>query len=317
MAFKDIIGQERAIGLLTKAIASGRVASAYLFAGDSGIGKRLTALNFAKALNCASPIDGGPCDACPSCKKIDAGMHPDLFMIAPEKGTIKVEVIRNLNEAVSLSSLEGGTKIVIIDEAETLHPSAANAFLKTLEEPPPACVIILVSASPEGLLETIRSRCVRVNFRPLSPENCLKVLRPKLGADAETAARLSMGRPGAALEADLVKEREWAIGVFSEILKPGGRALFKDKEDMQRWFDAMLVLLRDMAVRAVSGGELAINRDMEGAIGRMSGGADIKVIIDCYGKLRGLRAALRFNLNKGITWNYAGGVLRQSGIRGI
>ena len=103
-------------------------------------------------------------------------MHPDLLVISPEGGQIRIEEIRSINDTLSLKPFEGRWKVVVVDEASTMNPYAANAFLKTLEEPPKDSLIILVSSNPERLPDTIRSRCSRVNFTPLSYEACKKVI---------------------------------------------------------------------------------------------------------------------------------------------
>ena len=314
MSLSDVIGHEKPVSRLRKAIEAGRVASAYLFAGERGIGKKYTALNLAKALNCKKSKDGcseADTYACPSCKKMQAGTHPDLFLIAPEKGVIKVEVIRGVEDSLSLRSFEGGYKVVIIDEAETMRDAAANAFLKTLEEPPPGSVIILVTSSPDGLLETIRSRCVKIGFRPLSSAECAEVIGRQGGAgEIDAAVRLSMGRPGLALEEDLMSERERFMESLGEITS-GGRPAWKEREDIERWLDLCLCLLRDMAVLKVTGRPAhLVHSDRVEAIARMCEGRDLKVIMKCYGKLLKVRESLRFNLNKNITWNYVGSVLK-------
>ena len=174
MSFKDVIGQDKAVGILLRTIQRGRVPSSYIFAGESGIGKKLAALNLAKALNCvgkerspenmgllddAASQSGGPdseidaCDQCSSCLKIDKGIHPDFLMIAPESGQIRIEEIRAIDEALSLKAFEGRYKVVIVDDADTMNQYAANAFLKTLEEPPeeqPACPNIVKPGSSAG-----------------------------------------------------------------------------------------------------------------------------------------------------------------------
>src|SRR3990172_7806680 len=197
MALKDIIGQEKAITILRRTLSRGRVSSAYLFTGESGIGKRLAALNFAKVLNCLSPVDDqqpDACDACDSCRKIDAGSHPDLVTVSPEKDEIRVDEIRALEDTLSFKPFEGRKKVVIVDDADRMNQSAANAFLKTLEEPPDESLIILVASNPDRLPETIRSRCSRIRFAPLSLQACREViqraLRPPAGKGKSVPERL-------------------------------------------------------------------------------------------------------------------------------
>lgn len=332
MSLKDVVGHEVAVKTLRMSISSGRVATSYLFAGEQGVGKRYTAVNFIKALNCRGGKAGPPalfslpeegdtkeeqepdaCDACPSCAKIDSGTHPDFITVEPDGAQIKVEQIRRLEEILTLKPHEGVKKAAIVDSAEKLHPAAANAFLKTLEEPPAGSIIILVTAAPGLLLETIRSRCTRVNFAPLGPADCQAVLQARgFKGSVPDATRLSQGRPGLALRTDLAKERDRALKLLKEILEPGGKAPWKDREDIERWFDITLALLRDMAVFKCTNrpGEL-LNADISDTIAAMCAETGLKVIIECYDQLRAARDLLRFNLNKGITCNYAGTVVRR------
>jgi len=327
MSFKDIIGQEKALNILLGTIARGRTPSAYLFAGESGIGKKFTALNLAKTLNCQNYQPSAInhqlidcCDECASCKKINNQAHPDFLLISPEKGEIRVEEIRQIEEALSFTPYEAKKKIVIVDDAETMNPSAANAFLKTLEEPPPQSMIILISSSPDRLPETIRSRCTRINFSPLSPEKCEEVIkRQGLGVSNEglekdlqlsTFARLSMGRPGLAISADLVEERDWFLGLLENMsasASEGGahKETWADKEEMELWFNKAFMLLRDLAVLKVTGkSDLLINIDIKDRLTRIIQALELKDITDIYAKLSALKIYLGFNLNKAITWNY-------------
>lgn len=317
MSLSAIKGQETAIRMLTGAMERGRVATSYLFAGEEGVGKRLTAVNFAKALNCRAPVDRGgrrdACDECPSCRKTEAGSHPDFLLVEPENGIIKVERIRQLEEALAFRPFEGGIKAVVVDDAEKMNSNAANAFLKTLEEPAAGSLIVLVSSRPDWLPSTIRSRCSRVNFRPLSPSECEEVI----GAgrkEAAALARLSMGRPGLAVREDLLKERRRFLDALKRMLAAESKSSWADRRDIERWLDLALLLLRDMMVSRLGGEGGLVNADIGERIGAMARQASVENLMECYGKLRRLRGALMFNLNKGITWNYAGAVLRESKI---
>lgn len=330
MALKDVIGQEKAIGILFGTLSQNRTPSAYLFAGESGIGKKFTAVNLAKALNCQkaapqplTPNSRDACDECPSCKKIDAQTHPDLLMLTPEKGEIRIEEIRAIEEALSFTPYEGKRKIVIVDDAEAMNVSSANAFLKTLEEPPPQSIIILISASPDRLPETIRSRCSRINFSPLSPEKCEEVIRTAISQqpvvssqDKErlsTVARLSMGRPGLAISNDLIEERDWFIRLFREMISGSNKEGWTDKEEIETWFNIAFTILRDIAVLKITGrGDMLINTDLRDKISNLSKTLEIKDIIESYFKISFLRGYLGFNLNKSITWNYVSTILQKS-----
>lgn len=206
MGFNDIIGHEREIGILKGLIESGRVPHAFLFAGPDGIGKKLVAGAFAAALNCASP-GGGACGLCRDCAAIEGGSHPNVIVVWPldkpvEKGgerdplgLIRIDQIREVQSVLKYRA-ERGAKVVIVEGADRFMPAAANAFLKTLEEPPGGSVIILVSSRPADLLPTVVSRCRRLNFRPLPEDAVRAFLIEKKGvapAEAGAVARLSGG----------------------------------------------------------------------------------------------------------------------------
>jgi len=201
--FKDIQGQQSAITFLRGALATNRVASAYLFAGPEGIGKTTTAFAFALLLNCEGPVDGDACMRCDSCRKIFDGNHPDIYLIGPEKEgrAIKIDQVREIERQIAFSPVSARYRVMIIDPAERMTDEAANAFLKTLEEPPPRNVFILTVKDPGDLFPTIVSRCQRVSFKPLAPEHIEDFLTHELHVDTERArlvARLSEGSLGRA-----------------------------------------------------------------------------------------------------------------------
>lgn len=228
MPFSSIIGHDRQVDILKRALAHNALAHAYLFSGEPGIGKRLTAFALAAALNCDAPGPDGGCGACPACRRVAGGMHPDVRIVMPESrdeqllatksakeaekasDEIKIDQVRQAQESISLRPSEGRKKVLIVDGAETMNDTAQNAFLKTLEEPPGDSLIILVTAMPQSLLPTIRSRCQALAFQPLPRGILAGVIREKRGldeADAWFAAALSRGSLGRALEMDVQKER--------------------------------------------------------------------------------------------------------------
>jgi len=207
--FSAVWGQDAACSSLSRNMETGRLPSGYLFSGASGTGKTLTAAIFAKALLCQS-TGHTPCGSCRSCRMYEAGSHPDFFRIEPDGAFIKVEQMREMISALSLKSYLGGRKAALIDNSEKMHPSAANAFLKTLEEPPPGCVIILVSPSPSALLPTIVSRCRIVRFVPMRPNELASLLERDRGMPPDEALRsaaLAEGCPGRILGGDMEKIR--------------------------------------------------------------------------------------------------------------
>lgn len=205
-----LVGQDRAVAALQRALAEGRVAHAYLFVGPERVGKRTLALRLAQALNCTG--DEPPCDECDACRRVAGGLHADVATVTvsgpeaddegPAKKGIHVSQIREVERTTALKPFEGRTRVVIIDPAEEMNPSAQNAFLKTLEEPPPQVVFVLVTADESRLLPTIRSRCRRLELRLPSLDEVETALTER-GVDGERAhllVRLSRGHIGWALE---------------------------------------------------------------------------------------------------------------------
>ncbi len=203
MKFSEIIGQEVAVDILKRSIENNRSHHAYLFVGADGVGKRTTAIAFAKGLNCRSSYSDG-CDRCDSCRKIENGTHPDVELISPREGglTISIDQIRKLQRRVSYKPLEGNWKVYIIDDAASATEEAANCLLKTLEEPPPQVILILITKNIYRLLSTVRSRCQLILFRQI-PRNLIeKILRDQYQVppdEARSLAWLSSGSIGQAV----------------------------------------------------------------------------------------------------------------------
>lgn len=199
----QVIGHDRIIRLLQKSIEARRVSHAYLLSGPRQVGKSTLAREFAKALNCLEP--GCPCGRCRSCQKIDKGIHPDIQAIDLEEGSksISIDAIRRLQEGVALRPAEGRTKVYILREAERLSEAAANALLKTLEEPPPSVVLVLTTLDANMLLPTLVSRCQQVEVRPVPRtelEDTLVQTRGVPPDQARLVATLAGGRVGWALQ---------------------------------------------------------------------------------------------------------------------
>jgi DNA polymerase-3 subunit delta' len=186
-------------------VRRGRLAHAYLFTGAPGVGKRHFADELAKALLCEQPPGSHleACDACPACALVEAGTHPDLYIATrPEEGLdLPIEVVRELCRSFALKSARGRGKVAILDDADDLSVPAANCFLKTLEEPPPRSVLLVIGTSADRQLPTIVSRCQVVWFQPLAPPLVAELLRAQ-GIEDETLlerlVRLSGGSPGQA-----------------------------------------------------------------------------------------------------------------------
>jgi len=204
-----MIGHRAQREQMNEAIRLGRVAHGYCFEGPEAIGKMKMAFHFAKDLLCMQ--EETSCGHCHSCQMFDGGNHPDFHVYRPEGKSIKREQAEAAIHELQVRSYEGGYKVFLFDEAEKMTAAAQNALLKSLEEPPDQTVILLVTANPQGLLPTIRSRLQSVRFYPVEESDIVKGLLAH-GANQDLAvkiARLSEGRPGRALS--LLESQEFQV----------------------------------------------------------------------------------------------------------
>ena len=209
-SWHGIEGHDAVVALFRRALERQRLASSFLFAGPSGIGKRSFVLKLAQAMLCQKRPEAAldPCETCPSCTMVLAGTHPDLDLVGKpaDKSFLPLELLigqrdhrrqEGLCHNISLKPFMGGRKIAVIDDADFLNAEGANCLLKTLEEPPPQSVLILIGTSPAKQLPTIRSRCQLVRFQPLSAEVVAELLLSKgLVADAAESRRLAQHAEG-------------------------------------------------------------------------------------------------------------------------
>jgi len=261
MTFKDIKGHDKQIKALQQMIQQNRLAGAYLFTGPEGIGKALTALAFAAGLNCQESNDD-PCGVCGSCLKIQKNQHPDLHII--DNGyneDIKIEDIRRLQEDINLRPYEGRYKVFIINNCHNLNPVSANAFLKTLEEPPKHSIIIMVTDKPALLLNTIISRCQVVRFSALRSaelENLLKKDLQIAPLALHYLVRSCEGRVGCALklkDQDILNDKNRIIDALTaESALRQDNPLIKDRDSLYSglqilsgWFRDIYMLKSGMA----------------------------------------------------------------------
>jgi len=202
MAFENIVGQEAVVARLRMAIGRDRLPSGMIFHGLDGVGKRTTALELARSLNC----DGDdPQMACPACVRIERGSHPDVQFLAPEGQFIKVDQIEPLVARALFRPFEGRKRIYIVDRAECIREETASRLLKTLEEPPLFTHFVLLTASLPSVLPTIRSRCGLYYFAELASEAIEHILVDRLGhppAEARRRAERCGGSIGRALALD-------------------------------------------------------------------------------------------------------------------
>ena len=208
--WQQIIGHDWAVELLAKAIVHDRVGHAYLITGLEQVGKTTLARTFAQALNCLAEAMGErPCGQCRACKLIANDRHPDVRLVVPEVSgrgqlALKIEAIRQLQRDLNLGAYEARTKVAILQRFDAANANAANAFLKTLEEPPNKVVLLLTAVDADTLLDTVNSRCRNLHLRPLTPdliEQSLAVRWQVPAGEATLLAHLADGRLGWAVQA--------------------------------------------------------------------------------------------------------------------
>ena len=281
MAFRDIVGHRRLLSLLSRAIARQSLTPSLILSGPEGVGKRLTAISIAQELNCTAAAQGDSpavaqgfspvlraCGTCAVCRRIVRGSHPDVTLIEPgDSGSIKIEQVRAAIDAAVFRPFEGRRRVTIIEQADALVIAAQNALLKTLEEPLPASVFVLVTSRPDTLLPTVRSRCAHLRFGRLQLSEVATILEQTEGysqKEALAAAAASDGsvRRALDLEADEFAE---ARSDAEDLLQVAGRdprtrlehakALLKggvpppeERAHLSVRLEAMGSLLRDVAL---------------------------------------------------------------------
>ena len=205
---RGVVGNEHAQAVLERALSAGQLRHAYLLYGPEGVGKLTLALAFAQAALCQRRKSGESeaCGECAACRKVAHGNHADLTIVEAEEGKrwVSIDIIREMERLASLAPTESDYRIFIIPDMERLQERAANALLKTLEEPPPGVIILLLATEPDALLPTILSRCQLIALRPLPPEQISAALRERWAVAPEAAERLAglaNGRLGWAVRA--------------------------------------------------------------------------------------------------------------------
>ena len=226
MAWQGIEGHDAVVERFRRALRRGRLASTFLFVGPAGIGKRTFAEKLAKSLLCSEvpPRELAPCGQCTSCLQVASLTHPDLHVVEkpPDRSSIPLSLFvgddahrmrEGLCHDIALKPFMGGRRVAIIDDADYLNEEGANCLLKTLEEPPPCSVLILIGTSSDKQLPTIRSRCQTIRFRPLARELVAEIMQSRgLAADGEGARRLAEFSGGSLQQAqELADEELWTF----------------------------------------------------------------------------------------------------------
>jgi DNA polymerase III subunit delta' len=271
----ELLGHTSMLDALKRAWSRDQVHHAYLFEGPHGVGKRRVAEYFAALINCItdrSPEDPNPCGTCRSCRKImpsdrpdRESKHPDIIVLEPDGRQIKIEQVRDLIRLIPFPPIEASFRFVIIDPADKLGDAAANALLKTLEEPPSRTRFILVSSKPQSLPVTVRSRCQRMTFGRLTHTEVLtglRTYRTDLPTDLEQIAVMADGSLGAAfnlLDDPIMQRRSQLIERLLQLTESDIRASFDLAADLKEYktslhtlFDVLRRFLRDALLLSLS-----------------------------------------------------------------
>lgn len=346
--FDRLIGNDRAKDVLRRMLAEGRVPGALLFVGEDGVGKKPFALELAKALNCRARVGAEGCDRCSSCLRImeskadgDAAQqiawseHPDVGLIRATGRFITVPQIRDLEREANFRPFEGAARVFIIEDADEMNETAANALLKTLEEPPSASHLILLTSYPANLLPTIRSRCQLVRFTPLSVAEIEAFLKnsetakkstPKNKADVATqdialVARLARGSLGRAFALDLTRYREGralAESIIEAIVVTRDRARLlrvaeelndpKYKDEYETRLEILETLIHDLWLMSAAGNSpqnaSIVNDDIRAQLARLSAALNdlgiSRVAMRWLTEIETVRHQLGVNINRKI-----------------
>jgi DNA polymerase III subunit delta' len=320
MAFREVVGHRRLISLLSKAIRRQSLTPSLILSGPEGVGKRLTAISIAQELNCVDRTADheSACGKCAVCSRIARGTHPDVMTIEPgETGSIKIEQVRAAIDRAVFRPFEGRRRVTIIERADALVPAAQNALLKTLEEPLPASVFILVTSRPDALLSTVRSRCAHLRFGRLQVAEVATVLERSekyAHAEALTAAAASDGsvRRALDLEADEFadarsdaedllraagRDARTRLERAKELLKGGGTAA-SERDHLGARLMAMTALVRDAGLVASGADDaLLVNLDRRPAVDALARALDVDRIGRIFSAVTRAEEALERNVS--------------------
>lgn len=329
MVFEGLIGNEQLKEKLTQLFEAGRIPQALLFAGREGIGKKQFAMRLAAAFVCETANGCGNCRACkraletdiPKADDKDAFLrvvfsgHPDVGSVLPYKRNVLIDAIRDLDKEAHFRPFEAEKRIFIIDDAHKMNPSASNALLKTLEEPPETSWIFLITPQPERLLSTITSRCQTIRFSPVAPaeiEELLNIRGVFGGEKAALVSRICGGNIGTAMTLDLdafLEMRAAMLDVLdAALLKPSRAKMLQigemmndaaHKDSYEAALDALEMLIRDAWLLANgSGRENLTNFDMADRLETLSAAAPAKRFAEWLAEIELLTQRLSVNVNK-------------------
>lgn len=315
--FRDILGQKSVIAHMKKAVSMGKTSHAYILNGEKGMGKKLLAHAFSMTLQCEQ---GGeePCMECRSCKQAEGRNHPDIKWITHEKpNTISVEEVRDqLVNDMAIKPYSSKYKIYIIDEGEKMTPAAQNTLLKTIEEPPAYGIVIILTSNKEMLLQTILSRCVSLNLRPLRDEEMKRYLISHENVpdyQAAMAVRFAGGNLGRAIDIissdDFIAMKDDVVRALKNAYKMTAsdiNQLVKEhtayKNDMDAYLNLIIMWFRDVLLYKASGHRNCLMFESEAeVIDRQAREISYDGVQEILVEIDNLKSRLKSNVNFEIT----------------
>ncbi len=332
--FDKLVGNQQIKQTLKQLLANARVPNAMLFAGDDGVGKRQFALEIARTFVCTEPVDLGACGVCAACRRSDVfalstsekgddydfvffSEHPDIGMVIPFKRNVRIGAIRALEREAHFRPYEGKARVFIIDDADKMADPAANALLKTLEEPASTSHIFLITSRPDSLLPTVRSRCQTLRFAPVETAEIEKFLieqRAFTHDEAKLSARLSRGSIGRAVSINVGQfrlRREKMLDVVTNAIETGDRAALlriaeemndaKNKDVFEENLDILQSLIHDVWTLRLGGGDARIvNTDLTNKLTVLAENVASANLPSWLAAIDKIRLELAVNINKKI-----------------
>jgi len=305
--------QPQIMRMLQNSLVKKRVAHAYLFEGEKGIGKHEVSHVFAKSLLCEAPIAGyEPCEECRNCKRIMSGNHPDVHYIERDGLSIKKEQIKQLQEEFSKKSVEANRKIYMIADADKMSVGAANSLLKFLEEPSDDTVAILMTEQVQRILPTIISRCQVLTFQPLSPENVKQKLiehnlQPQI---ASVISQITQNvEEGLALSHDewFVQAQKIVVKLYEVLKQNRMKALlflqtdwfshFKEREQLDKGLDLLLLIYKDLLYIQLDKRNFVVFQNQEEELASHALQLSQRRLADCMGTILDTKRKLSSNTN--------------------
>lgn len=314
MGFNDFLGNTRILEMIRRLLSQDRLPHSLLFAGPQGTGKGTLAHFISKAVNCLNSQQDF-CDHCSSCQRIDQNLHADVKYYVPEGQFIKIDQMRELSREVFFTPFEGKRRIFILDQADKMNLQSANSVLKTLEEPPPTSLLILISDKPNDILATIRSRCQRYEFAPLPYPDIEQVLLKKTHLpedDLLLLSRLSRGSLGRALDIDL-KEYKNSRKEMLALLEACAQnflyakaskltaTLVREKDQFESKMEILYILLHDLFLLKVDADSESItNVDLRNELSNLCSSLSFQQVAEGVEILDQIETGAKRNLNKGL-----------------